>query len=138
MKKRPGNVKVPVKNPPLLKKSELGLTGIDYPLFCFKHLQKGFDLSSCNDDEKKAFVNQIVNLAQLEWKKIDITPRKGMGYEQIPIEQIKPARPSFITPDVDHLLAFRFSGKKPFLALRNRCILHIIYIDTKYNVYDHE
>ena len=131
-------IKKPEAEAPKLKKSELGIQGIDYPIFCFKHLCKDYDIEACTDEDKKAFINQILNLSKLGWKQIEISPRHGMGYEKIKMGSIRPPRPDFLTPDVSELYAFRFSGKKPFLAFRNRCILHVIYIDSKFNVYDHE
>lgn len=93
-------IKKPEAEAPKLKKSELGIQGIDYPIFCFKHLCKDYDIEACTDEDKKAFINQIVNLSKLGWKQIEISPRHGMGYEKIKMGSIRPPRPDFLTPDV--------------------------------------
>lgn len=108
-----------------------------HPVFCFKYLQKGHDLEECTDDEKQAFLGQIVNLSKLTWDEIAGTQRHGMGSEKINRTSIKPTCPKFITDDVDFLLSLRFQGKKPFLVHRDRFICHVIFIDNKFNVYNH-
>jgi hypothetical protein len=60
-----------------------------------------------------------------------------MGMEKIATHSIIPDLPDFLSADVDHLLAFRFSGLKPFLGHRRGPILHILYIDNKFSVYNH-
>ena len=110
---------------------------IDYPIFCFRHLHKDYDLNSCNDSEKKSLIEKIVTLSQLSWSEIQLSPRHGLGSEKISIGSIKPSLPAFITDDVGSLLSLRFDGKKPFIGLRIRFIFHVIYIDRNFSVYSH-
>lgn len=109
---------------------------IDYPLFCFKHL-------NCKPKgDYKFYANFIVRLSKLSnisWNVIEKSPRHGFGTEKIPISNIKPKLPNFITPDVKNLLVFRASGdNRPFIGLRDGNVFHIIFIEEKFgDVYDH-
>ena len=109
----------------------------DYPIFCFKHLHKDHDLDKCTEFEKKALMEKVVKLSQLSWKDIQNAPRHGLGTEKIAINSIRPSCPSFITEDVEHLLALRFDGMKPVLGHRNRFVFHLIFIDRDFTVYKH-
>lgn len=119
-----------------------GITGkpkIDYPIFCFKHLQD-VSIKNCNTDIYFSLINRIRKLENLGWNEIDKSHRHSYGYEKIPVNQIKPSLPSFVSEDVEKLYAFRYTGNNlPFLALRYGNILHIIFIETKFgDIYDHE
>jgi hypothetical protein len=116
---------------------EITITNYQYPIFCFKHLHKDFNFDICTNEEKCEFLNQISMLSKLTWQEIQTSHKHGLGSEKINIDSIIPSTPGFITPDVKHLLALRFSGKKPFLGIRNRFILHVIYVDPKMEVYNH-
>lgn len=112
-------------------------SSIDYPIFCLKHLQSGYDLSICDKDEKAALIDQLSTLSKLTWNTIKLLPRHGMGSEKIARGSINPAIPSFVSDDVDFFLAFRFQGRKPFIGHRNGVILHILYIDRAFTAYSH-
>lgn len=109
----------------------------DYPVFCFKHLHKDYHLSQCEDEDRIALVNQLVVLSSLTWQEIQYSGRHGAGSEKIKISSMKPKKPVFLTPDVDFLLAIRFSGKKPMIGHRNKFVFHILYLDTKFEAYKH-
>lgn len=112
---------------------------IDYPVFCFKHLQDA-SFRKCKDgDFMRNFIYRLSKLCQLEWKKISIEKRHGFGTESIPVEQIKVKLPDFVSPDVKHLTVFRANGdNRPFLGIRNGNVFHIIFIETKFgDIYDH-
>ena len=113
------------------------MPAFDYPIFCFKHLHEDHNLDKCVDAEKKSLMEKIVKLSQLSWNDIQNAPRHGLGSEKIKIASIKPSCPSFITDDVDFLLALRFDGKKPILGHRDRFIFHVIFIDRDFSVYNH-
>ena len=108
----------------------------DYPIFCFKHLHKDYDLDQCTDSEKKSLMEKLVKLSQLSWIDIQNSPRHGLGTEKIAINAIKPNCPEFITEDVSFLLALRFDGKKPILGHRNKFIFHVLFIDRDFAVYN--
>lgn len=110
---------------------------IKHPLFCFKYSHKDYNIDSLPNDEKIAFLNQLNMLSQLEWKQIQTAPKHGLGFEKIPRNQLKKEIPPRFTEDVQHLIVFRYNGKKPFLCHRFHCLLHIIFIDPKFELYDH-
>ncbi len=110
---------------------------VDYPVYSFKYIKSPHDLSCCSEAEKAALISQLVNLSKFTWAEIRLMNRKGMGAEKIPIKSLKVAKPNFITEEVQHLMAFRFSGNKPFIGHLDGNLFHIIYIDNKFTVYDH-
>lgn len=133
-------MKQKIKSP---KKPKLGIevdkitNGIDYPVFCFKHLQPVN--SKCDDKLFRKFLERLQKLQQLGWAEIDKSGRHSFGWEKMPITSIKPQLPSFVTPDVNSLFVFRYTGdNRPFLALRSNNILHVIFIETEFGeIYDH-
>lgn len=115
-----------------------GRNKIDYPIFCFKHLQD-ISIKDCDPQVFLALIERIRKLENLGWLEINKSHRHAYGHEGIPINQIKPKLPPFISDDVEKLYAFRYQGNNlPFLALRNGNVLHIIFIETKFgDIYDH-
>lgn len=116
-----------------------GRNKIDYPIFCFKHLQD-VSIKGCDADVYLSLINRIRKLENLGWNEINKSSRHSYGHEGIPISEIKPSLPSFVSEDVEKLYAFRYTGNNlPFLALRNGNILHVIFIETKFgDIYDHD
>lgn len=109
---------------------------LNYPVFCFRHLQP-----LPNKDHKFycEFIERLKKLSNLDWKTIDVTQKHSFGTEKIPISQIKPQLPNFVTPEITHLLVFRANGdNRPFLGLRNGSIFHIVFIEERFNdIYNH-
>ncbi len=109
---------------------------LDYPVFCFKHLQ-----TVPENDHKfySDFVDRLKKLSNLTWQQINIADRHGFGTEKMPIGQIKPQLPRFVTPEITHLTVFRANGdNRPFLGLRNGIVFHIIFTEEKFgDVYNH-
>lgn len=112
---------------------------VDYPLFCFKHLQtKSF--VDCKDGSFFSnFLQRLKNLSDLGWKQISTSHRHAYGMEKIHQEQIKPQLPGIITPDVP-LFAFRAVGNNlPFVGFREGNIFHILFIETSFgDIYNHD
>jgi hypothetical protein len=108
----------------------------DYPIFCFRHLQ-----SKPIDDNKfyADFVVRLNKLSQLNWNQIQAASRHGFGTEKMPIDQIKPQLPKFITPEITDLIVFRANGdNRPFLGLRNGNVFHVIFLEERFgDIYDH-
>jgi hypothetical protein len=110
---------------------------LEHPVFCFKYIHKDHGLTNCSDEEKRALLDKLFQLSQMTWQEIQLAPRHGTGSEKINRGSINPSIPSFITDDVQFLLALRFDGKKPMLIHRNKFIMHIIFIDNTFSVYNH-
>lgn len=109
---------------------------LDYPIFCFRYLQtvsKG-DYKFYSD-----FVERLNKISGLTWNQINGADRHGFGTEKMPVKQIKPQLPRFVTPEITHLLVFRANGdNRPFLGLRSGVVFHIIFIEEQFgDVYDH-
>lgn len=109
---------------------------LDYPIFCFRYLQtvsKG-DYKFYSD-----FVERLKKISGLTWNQINGADRHGFGTEKMPVKQIKPQLPRFITPEITHLSVFRANGdNRPFLGLRSGVVFHIIFIEEQFgDVYDH-
>ena len=109
----------------------------NYPVFCFRHLVKGFDLEACSTDETVSFVQQLVRLSKLTWDDIRLSHRHGAGSEKIARTSIRAPIPSVITEDVSFFLSLRFQGLKAFIGHRDGNILHVIWIDSRFSVYKH-
>lgn len=114
-----------------------GPSSLDYPIFCFKYLQKGYDFDPLEDEYICAFTKQLHRLSQLTWQIIQTSPRHGLGSEKIVKDSIKANIPPFLSEDVT-LLAFRYIGKLPFVGYRNEAILHILWIEKQFGeLYNH-
>lgn len=109
----------------------------DYPIYCFKHLDAGYGMNNCNQEEKAALISQLTHLCKMTWNDIKLADKHGMGSEKIDRNAIRAKIPAFITKDVDFFLAFRFKGKAPFVGHRSGSVLHVLYIDSKFTLYDH-
>lgn len=131
------NVNIPIKQGKNFEIKTIEMPEYDYPIFCLKHLHKDYNLDSCNDEEKKSLMEKLVQLSKMTWEDLRTSHRHGAGAEKIAVSSINPSCPSFITEEVDFLLAFRFQGKKPILGHRNRFVFHIIFIDRDFTVYNH-
>lgn len=116
----------------------VGKMKIDYPIFCFKHLQD-VSIKGCDPSIYSSLISRIRKLQELGWNEINKSGRHSYGHEGIPISKIKPSLPPFISEDVEKLYAFRYTGNNlPFLALRNGNILHIVFIETNFgDIYEH-
>ena len=113
------------------------VTNHKHPIFCFKFIHRDYGLSQCVQDEKIAFLEQMFRLSQLTWQQIEQTQKHGLGSEKIAISSLHAQCPSIVTEDVTFLLALRFLGNAPFVGYRDRFILHILFIDRAFTLYDH-
>jgi hypothetical protein len=114
------------------------IQNFEHPIFCFKYIHNNYSLEQCNDSQKVSFIDKIIMLSSITWDLINKNNKHKLGYEKMPISELIPSCPAFITPDVKHLLVFRYHGLKPFLGHRNRFIFHIIFIEREFGeVYEH-
>ncbi len=112
------------------------------PVFCFKHLHQRYNLASCCDSDKifpKGLLKKIEEISKISWNQIQLSPKEAMGTEKISKKDIKASVPQAISPDVKYFLSFRFAGRKArLIGYRGEdTVFHVVYIDTKLNVYDH-
>jgi hypothetical protein len=115
---------------------------VDYdespPIFSLERLQGGKHcFSRLESDDKAAFAESIFRRRGLKWKDIKKEGRHGLGFEKIALSSIKAQPPRFITQDEKHVLAFRFSGMKPMVGIRQKNIFYVIWFDKDFTLYDH-
>lgn len=140
-KKKKHGVQISIKEPPDSKNiKKKTLEEYDYPIFCFKHL-KDISFKDCKDVSFFInYLNRLQKLSELGWTEINKSDRHGFGMEKIPRTEIKPALPSFITPEVTSLHVLRATGKKnPFVGLQNNKVFHVFFIEANFgDIYDHK
>lgn len=120
-----------------VKQDVVEIKKIDYPVFCFRHLHKDYNLDHCTNDEKRSLIEQIAKISLLDWGTIQLSNRHGIGTEKISTSSIKANIPYELTEDVEYLLAFRFDGMKPFIGHRDKFIFHVLFIDRDFTLYKH-
>lgn len=106
------------------------------PLFCLRYLADGWRVSDCGRDDQAAFALTAEKLSRLTWREIRNAHRHGVGAEKISRDALKAPIPAEITEDVQ-FLALRFSGKKPMVGFRSSRIFHVVWLDTRFALYDH-
>lgn len=112
-------------------------TEIKHPVFCLKYLNKAYHLDKCIDKEKVALINKICLLSQMTWKEMYMSPRHGLGLEQISQNSIKGAGiPTHLSKD-ETMYAIRFHGIKPMVGYIKNPVFHIVYLDRDFTLYNH-
>ncbi len=106
------------------------------PVFSFEKIQKSHCITDCEKDDKVAFIGQLVRLSKLRWQDINESSRKGLGTEIISRSSFKASIPSWLTDDTK-LLSFRYLGNRAFIGYRDQRIFYVLWIDSKFDVYDH-
>ena len=106
------------------------------PIFSFYNIVDSHCITVCQDDEKKSFINKLVELSNLTWKQIKFAPKHGLGFEKIRKDQLKVPIPTNISDDVT-FLALRYHEKKPMVGYRTQATFHIIWFDSTFSLYDH-
>ena len=122
------------------KINKSSLSNIDYPVFCFKHLQDCSIKDCKNADFFKKFLFRLKKLCDLGWKEIRQSDRHSYGAERINIDQVNPTKkPSILTPDVEKLIVFRATGDNhAFLGIKKEPVFHVIYIEAEFGeIYRH-
>lgn len=131
-------IKKPDEKDDKIKKGNIS-SDINYPIFCFKHLNLNVSIKGCDNDLYRQFFERIQKLSTLDWNAIAASHRHSFGWEQLPVDKIKPQLPGFVTPDVEKLYVFRYTGdNRPFIALRRGSVIHILFIEANFgDVYNH-
>jgi len=108
----------------------------NYPVFCFKYLNKDYHIDKCDKDEKIKFIDRLCHLSSMTWEQIKFAPRHGAGTEKIAQDSIKAPKPVHVTKDVI-FYALRFDGMKPMVGYKSDFIFHLVYIDRDFTLYRH-
>lgn len=115
------------------------LSKIDYPIFCFKHLQTT-SIQNCSDSKYfYDYLLRLKKLSELGWEEIRKSDRHSFGMEKISKDNIKPSIPDFVTPEAV-LSAFRANGNNlPFVGVQCGKIFHVIFMESKFGeIYNHD
>lgn len=134
-----------IQSPEITQGNKIGVSdnntpnpNIDYPIFCFKYLNKDFGLVECTDNQKAKLIDRLAVLSKMTWHQIQFAPKHGLGSEKISMKVFKNKKIPSICEDVEHLIALRFDGKAPFVGHRGKGnIFHIFYIDRNFTLYNH-
>lgn len=94
-------------------------------------------MHNCSLDQLHAFTEQLRMLSAMTWQDVTQSSRHGLGSEKIQRKQLKCPEFPTLSPDVDFVLAFRYSGKLPMLGHRVGSILHLLWVDHDYSAYEH-
>lgn len=104
------------------------------PAFSFKYVQPSHCLDCCDPEEKKALAEALHKRRDKTWQELLCSDRHGLGCEAI-------TQRWRVRVPAEHaekkMLAFRFSGKKAMVGFREREIFYILWLDTRFNVYEH-
>lgn len=118
------------------RESGTGSTDGLTPIFCLRYLAPPFCVSNCERHEQAAFAQTLKRLSTMTWSQIRNSPRHGLGSEKIGRASIKAPIPAGITDDVD-FIAIRFNGKAPMVGFRSNQVLHLVWLDRAFTLYDH-
>lgn len=134
--------KIRVNNAKATIKTTVNESSLDYDkfpvLFSFEKLVGDkFCYSHLEDEDKKQLLESIVKRRTMLWTEIKKAHKHGLGMEKIYRGNIRGSIPKFITEDMEHFLAFRFSGLKPMVGYREKNIFYILWLDNNYTLYDH-
>ena len=134
-KKIKAKEKKEIKTTPKLsiKTDEAESTNNKQVVFSFQHFGDKTHGLECEAEEFKSLVKHLKQLSSMTWQQIQGSGRHQSGSEEITVSKIREP----ITTTKDKVLAFRYSGKKPFIGERKDQILYIYYIDPNFDLYDH-
>lgn len=108
------------------------------PIFSLERLQTGkYCHSHLDKDHKAAFSDAIFKRKGVTWRELTQCGRHGLGFEKILKSSISAAMPSFLTPDEEYLLAFRFKGKAPMVGYRVKDVFYVLWFDRDFTLYNH-
>ena len=110
---------------------------IKHPVFCFKHLNKKYNLEKCQPREKVSLIDRISRLCTMTWEQVQMAPKEGFGTEKISQNAITGAAiPNHLTKD-EIFYALRFDGKKPMVGYKTAFVFHVVYLDRDFTLYNH-
>jgi hypothetical protein len=95
------------------------------------HCLENFDINV-----KANFASTIHKLGQMTWQQIEISNRAGLGYETIPISQIKPDHPTITISNDEKVKVFRLSDVERMAGIRlNKDTFVVLWIAPKHDLY---
>lgn len=108
-----------------------------HPYFCMRFLDRKQELDPCSKEDLAALFKALARLCTISWKQINLSGRHQLGFEQIPVSQLKRSLPHVFSDDVDKVMVFRYSGKKAMAGHRRKNVFHLLFIDSDFSLYNH-
>ena len=107
------------------------------PIFSFQYVEPRYCITKCDKRDMAAFAKTLIKLGKLTWGQIFNAGRKSVGFEKMPLGQIKPNIPKSITEDVTFIV-FRYSGQKPMIGFRKNEVFCPVWFESNFgDVYKH-
>jgi len=117
---------------------EAASTDKQHPRFCLRYLSKSHNVSALEDKGKRAdFAERLELLSQLTWGEIKMQNRHKLGFENMPVDQIRVALPDYFA-DASKVQIFRYSGLLPMIGIRSQDVFHVLGLAADFeDFYDH-
>lgn len=111
----------------------------EYPVFCLRHLYRGFTINDCDKVQKACLVEKLSRMAQCSWYQLETGSHwTGAGFEKLPKSSMNVGLPSIVTDDVGKLHSMRFGGSKyRLIGIRSGGVFHITHVDVELKAYPH-
>jgi hypothetical protein len=110
------------------------------PAFSFKFIcTSQHSTSKCSYEQLKSLADKLRILSDLDWNRIELSPRTTNGYEKLPQKSIKRQIPAAL-PNGEAVLVFRFgsgSSAGRIAGFRQGHRFNVLFIDSKFDLYDH-
>lgn len=105
------------------------------PAFSLQYTVPGYCVADCNQEQKVAFANTLLQLGKRTWIEIIQSDKHGSGSEKIPRKQMKLGIPPTVSEDQAFFTVVRFFGKCPMIGYVNNGIYYILWLDRNHDSY---
>lgn len=122
---------------PDVRTAQADSTNHEHPIFDLQRLEGRSCVTKCSTQLQADFALTIHKLSKMTWQQIQGAQRHGLGTEKIAKFGLREDLKHKLTEDQEYLLAFRFSGKTPFLGYRIDRIFVVLCLDFDFSAYDH-
>lgn len=127
--------------------SQIGFTHSESDLskntiFCFKYIDHKYDVEKLcgrgiQPKLQKYFIKKIQKISQIDKGTVQSDDKRGFGYENLSVTNLKEIFPVLSTRDVQEVSVFRFGGEGRIIGYYNKNVFHILFIDPKLELYNH-
>ena len=105
------------------------------PTFSLAYTVPGYCVSDCDQAQKAAFANTLLQLGKRTWLEILQSDKHGSGSEKIPRRQMKVAIPKHVSEDQEFFTVVRFFGKCPMIGYVHQAVYYIVWLDRSHDCY---
>lgn len=116
-----------------------GASSEDTPSFSFQYICTGkFCIKKCSIEQFRSLSDKLRILSNMEWKKIDYSPREQHGYEPLPVSSLKSSLPGPFASE-STVYVFRIANQKGrFAGIRRKNVFFVLFVESTFNtLYDH-